>query len=891
MVAALTSARAQSAPLVEQGTFLPTVFPPWALDDPAKQTTQQLTRLFPEPASRSMFAMATYGPASFGGSFRAWITAYHLDTLKPLGGGISVDGFVTAQAVDSTVGGFLVSYTQTNSGGRVWIDRYTATPGGGVKRQSTIDLTTSMSGLAIAGLYRPPNSTLLYVIAERAGRAIFTDRHTGGTTLAEIELDALAPTVKWTLPLPDCFAPMQAPAPRAPAALGYVPEKDALYFGCSNDSSPVRRGVARVTLSGRPENGATPAPPVTAFKLFGRDGDFSRSGSFFDPGARRLVFDTQTSSGGASVYVFDAISDTYVGGVAVGANQLKQAGLDPVKGRFYGGSPDENVGLVLSDIRTSPVSQGASMPELRGGGTSSPSDAVMAIDPPTNRVFVKYEAKLPFTIFEDTLPPYSPHSIQDLDQNTIDVEEAPGVTRATYSASAQGYGARVRQVGGIQAMQLNYVGIRTPLPVGPGTRESRFAFLNEMRLANEEATSAAISADRDSNTQGDIDKGSVPGDVNDELGTGYQEFPEEEREDVPEELDDARQGLREPAASWPIRPAVCLDFGGSPGEDSRDDSTVSCSADNHHASASSKSGQAATGGVSTAAPGGGSVLVESSTMNASTRLDPRLGVVSNVRSTARGVNILGGLLRVSRVEVEAESAARGRTGTARSDFTRSVEGVFINGVEQCGKNCNTTEVAKAVNEQLAGRIRVDFPEPDEATRATKGGFQALVRRDRFEHLEQVILSEQPTTRIEVPGMVITLYEDASVPSRTILELAAAGTEARYGISLLSEDGGGGDGGDGGLVGGSGSSGGFGPGDVSPPFGLSPTSPVGVGKLTPFGGTGSPIGDVATGRLLLNGFGRLLDLLPIWAVLLAPVYLSARRWLLLQRSSLVSGGTR
>jgi hypothetical protein len=190
-----------------------------------------------------------------------------------------------------------------------------------------------------------------------------------------------------------------------------------------------------------------------------------------------------------------------------------------------------------------------------------------------------------------------------------------------------------------------------------------------------------------------------------------------------------------------------------------------------------------------------------------------------------------------------------------------------------------------------GLLRVDFPSPDPAVRASDGGYQALVRARPEQQMEAVTLNEHPEDRIEVPGMVVTAFTDNTRPSRTILQFAGTAAEARYGIYRLDDfDGFGGE---------------------SDSFVSLPTSTEDEGfeSALPFllGDTETDLGEAldptpaaAQGRsgrrpgllellgwaFLRNGPGGVVRMFLIWAVLLAPVYLSARRRLFLDRRVLV-----
>ena len=839
-------AGAADSPLEMLGTWQPTTLPPSITPGTsAYDNYMKGVKAFADPGARRLY---TYYPG--------WMAAFDLDTLAPRGAGRAFAGVGTMAYADPQSGTFFAAFSQTGLGGTVRLDQFVSAPSG-LELLSSIDLTAQLSEKAIVGIYRLPASRRMWLLSERVGRTTGY-QVTGGVTVSELTVNDAGqpPTHAWSVEFPDCFAPMRV-TEYVNAGMGFVAEQGALYFGCGNGkpplnlAPPVRRGIAQLVLNGDPSTGPTQIPAATDLTIFARDGDYSVSDSFFDPGSGRMVF-TTLAGGGSTALVFDARTNLYVGGIATGAGKVKQPGFDPTIGRFYGG--ESGLGVLVTDIGTNPLSQGLSFPAYSGTSASPIAEGPMVVDPVTNRLFVKYDGAEVFRVVKDHLPPYVAPPARDPDANTVDIEEELGKTTAAFSASTQGFGSRVRQIGGVASLFINYVGVDTrQYGVEGGTREFRAAYLDTLALANSEASAAAISFDRDrQNTQGDLEK-TKPND----------ESPA--------------------AAEWPVNGAACFDFGGQPKDAvTVDDSVVSCDADGHDVDATSTS-RPMSSALFTVDAGG---------LTSSSRLDKTKGVVATVSSSARGISILNGVLQIGNVESHAEAWAKGRPGTAGSTFSRSVKDVRLNGELLCTEQCDFNTLAGRINGALAGRVQVSFPSPDPTLRGSDGGYQAVVRRSQDEHVQEIVLNEQPANRVEVPGMVVSIFEDASRPSRTVLEFAAVEVEARYGISVVGGEGGftdlGSDATSGPL---------FGLGDVETPYLDGPTRlPTGIPgsgggirpRTAPNGGDGV-LAD--TGRLIWNGLKGTGKLLPIWAVLLTPIYLSARRWLLLQRASLNSGGTR
>jgi hypothetical protein len=263
-----------------------------------------------------------------------------------------------------------------------------------------------------------------------------------------------------------------------------------------------------------------------------------------------------------------------------------------------------------------------------------------------------------------------------------------------------------------------------------------------------------------------------------------------------------------------------------------------------------------------------------------------------VISTAKGISLLNGAVQIGAVTTTATSQAHGRAGTAKSTLSRTVSNVQIQGTEYCTSQCDANALAALINAQFAGLLRLDLPGADPTYEASSGGYQAIIRRPLAAQIQEADLNDQATDRTEVPAMVVTQFVgDNRRPARIVTYIAGAETEARYGIYALDQsvaqpvpgtDFGTGlpasSGGNASLIdsagGGSGGAptgGGTGTNPVATHGGGHPRSPL-AGLLPPGGWRWIAAHPVAAMKLLF-----------MWAVLLSPVYVAARRWLLLQRN--------
>jgi hypothetical protein len=266
----------------------------------------------------------------------------------------------------------------------------------------------------------------------------------------------------------------------------------------------------------------------------------------------------------------------------------------------------------------------------------------------------------------------------------------------------------------------------------------------------------------------------------------------------------------------------------------------------------------------------------------------RHGTQTSVSSITRGITLLAGEVQIGELMTSVTATAHGRRGTAHAVFTRGLQDVRLGGRLICAASCSADTVAATINAELPGRLRVDFPTPDPAlAKGSPGGYQAVVQRRLDQQVQEEQVNEQPTDRVEVPGMVVTVYEDNVVPSRTIGYFAGVEAEAYYGIYLIESGG----------SGASSSTNLAGPptggaAGVTPPP-LAPTLPQAMKTPLPYVavGPGRVLGAVRHGlHVLVNAVGRFFRLFGVWLLLLVPVYLSSRRWALLSRG-LFYGGPR
>lgn len=844
------------------GAFVPTVTNP-AVSSPTFPYSQSI-RLVAAWRQRLLYTVDNANPSM--------VSAYNLDTLQPVSKtGVFLSGSARAVLVDEKAGSLVLAVSGSSTG----------FDSGATQALEVVDVqsnrlvvrsTTNVAGQlgdptqSAAGLTWLPDGLLGVLSADSTGSVPGTVRLTA--------VDLRRRLVLWSQPLTGCQTLART---GYAAAVGYDTASKSVYFGCSGLNTlgvykpPLPIGVGRAVL-----RSTTGGVSFDRFELYPLFGDFtSGAPGEFDPGSGRLLLQSYNVTSGSTFNVFDGRDGVYVGGAGGAKNSSQSSGVDALHGRVYVQTANKTVGIIAVDVRQTPIGAGVNFPEFGGnpfqGGTkaSVAQQAPLAVDPTTGRVFASYSQEPRIAVLQDTTPYYDPPPPPNVDLNTVDMAEKTGVTAAQYTAAAQGYGAIYRQVGGTRNVQFNVVPFDPDSlgsPVRGGTRELDTAYLSRLALDVGSAGAAAVSAERDGNTKADQSTVTAP---------------------------------------WPYQPAACSDFGGQPKKTVTPGAQAECDVSKATVAASANGG-----GSTVTLPGGGAPVdigVAASSVDASAQVDPVRGLVTTVTATARGISVLGGLLRIGQVAQTVQAWAHGRPGTAGSKVTRTLEDVTVAGQRLCGSTCDVTRVATTINGMANGQLRVDFPSPDAfLAKGSPGGYQAVVQRSLSQQTQEVVYNEQPADRQEVPAMVISVYEDNTTPARTIAYLAGASSEAYYGIYLLGAPAGSGTGGDvpgsgpraAGTGGGTGQAG----TDTDPGPDVSlPGTGTGLGGPTDSGPTvAPPTASSGSGGLLttlghglqlaVNGLVRALRLLGVWATLLVPVYLSARRRLLLRRGALIGAAS-
>ena len=460
---------ASGEPAVTAGTFMPANGP---FADFGKSAS-----LYIDPGNRVMYVYDTGN----GG----WLMAYDLDTYKPIGAALNVKSD-SVSAIYMDLAGSALIMARVDLSNQTRLEEYTSTATGIVKRgqiilssSNTSSTETLPSSDTIQGIYRAPASNKLWILA---GAGYLSSATPGGVALAQLTLGGASiadAKIDWVRTIPGCPQTMHH-YQIVNSGLGYYPPTKSLYFACSQVSpggtgvvqTQLARGAGQFTLKLDGPLSGTVQPGE--FRLYPHSGDFGTGNSHFSATAGRLAMVAYNSaSAGSTLFVFDAATSSWVGGLTVSAAQVDQDGLDIVNNRYY--SVNSDTGLVWSDLESTPTAQGVAVAKYRDRDKAGRQTGVpLAVDPTTKRLFLKYGTFADFLVVQDTTARYQAPEKADPDKNTTNVEEKPGKTEAAYSAGAQAYGSIVRQVGGYGSSWLNLTGtsdaVLPPLLAGNGNR-------------------------------------------------------------------------------------------------------------------------------------------------------------------------------------------------------------------------------------------------------------------------------------------------------------------------------------------------------------------------------------------------------------------------------------
>ena len=576
------------------------------------------------------------------------------------------------------------------------------------------------------------------------------------------------------------------------------PGPPVIYVGCMSSS---RSGqVVRVTVD-------PTAPTASVQENF--PGPLEVNGVVVDPAAQRIAMRSGFSR--MQWWIFDGKRSTFTGVVGIGSDAADTSpGFDATTGRLYSLAPDPNGGLFVSDIRRTPV-PGAT-PYRQFAALAGSAHSVIAVDPAgpgrPRQLYVRatpYASSDHFKVLEDTVPISTDIPMTADPGRTRDIDE-DATTRATYTGTARGFGIRSILVGGVEAVprsSFNDIAIvfRNPIATpfgtcGPRDREIILADAGEASLTEEDSTGRARAVVTDQTTRGDLGRPVTRCTTTIAAGTEVTS---------PEAVNGIEDAVLDGASSEPDSSPVdrfagveCVAPDPDPSRGAARTEDPLASGVFAEASCSDEARSASQLEIADVA----GIKVAQVSSSVSVVRDPKRGLVSRVTSTARGVQLPGGVT-IDAVTTTAESWANGRrqptafedggevtdpncdrARTAGTCLQRTLQGVQA-GTFHCTQ-CDANEPAfidgmnRALGREWQFRVRQADPR---LAQGSSDGYTAGLQKPFDEEFSDLSLNSDPLLTIPAFEMVRTV-DGSTGRGRQIFQFAAVQLGTTYAIELL-----------------------------------------------------------------------------------------------------------
>ncbi|HEX9697250.1 MAG TPA: hypothetical protein VGB64_13170, partial [Actinomycetota bacterium] len=523
-----------------------------------------------------------------------------------------------------------------------------------------------------------------------------------------------------------------------------------------------------------------------------------------DSASGRLLILEDRPPFGPGVWVYDPEAQRFHGVVPSGVSLEHEGerydywrGFSTVGGRLY---IQNRTGLVLADVRATPLPAGVSYPVLTGRKDGI-SPGPISIDSRLGRLFYPYPGRGGFVVVADDLPLAGRAAPEDPDAGTADVAEQEGKTGRTFSSEATGFGVHVVNVGGVPRLANNADALctsesgtndrdeygRCPADrvVTPGNREF-FVASSSLESGSDSGTIASAHVLRfssaDSATDSDVRSiGRCSADrAGDPLAPIIAGACPNGEEKPLEEVAAGTQGTD--GKGYPVRGAICTDFDGTKTTDEGGGAPLGSATAVCDTAASLAEGSAAAAAVEIP----GVLSIASTSSSVKTRFTAR-GIETTTTAVASGVSV-GDQISIGRVTTTAVTRAHGRTGTTAATFERDYADVRAPGF-RCGE-CDPAAVAEAINRTFGAQMRARVPGPYRL--ASPRGYQGIVAKEPGLIASDKAVNDDDT--ITVNGLDLIVYNDSNPAnrggsagrSRVIISLAGVESESRYGIFLLPE---------------------------------------------------------------------------------------------------------
>lgn len=488
---------------------------------------------------------------------------------------------------------------------------------------------------------------------------------------------------------------------------------------------------------------------------------------------------------GTTWWVFDAtvgkFRSAFVGYQESG--RAESVGLDPVTGRFYAlvaDTPESPGGVAYTDGRLNPVPQ---LTRARQD-LAYPGLYAILVDPPTRRVFVrrgkadnesrfiypgseKHPAppELFYRVLEDrapiaTVPP------DESGARTVDVDEDPELTSASYQARASGFGTRMLFTGGLDAVSNNAFS-SAESTCGSDDREFTFGHVASAELSHVSAAASALGADLSGSTRDDLE----------------DPVARCRRDDMPSTLD----GVGGQSFDSDALEAECAEEG----EDKKDREV---NGQHYVARVECDRGEGRVHGSAGATVSAGPLPVsvdDARSVVSVERLEGG-GVHTVVDSIAHGIKISapdGSRVSIGVVRVEASVVTDGRRGGAETSFVRTMCALETSRFEQsaCTRDPEQhQQMAEAITRALGGQgeARVRMPDPELAA-GTEAGDQAAIQRRELDRFQDRTINRDQS--LAIPGLELVFFQGDDPnrgAGRQIFNFAGAFATNSYTIQCL-----------------------------------------------------------------------------------------------------------